>query len=172
MESSEITDIEDGGRTQQLRKDNHCADGAEPGAAAVEKLTVERLTVDQVLEKWVGEFGWGQFWHFLFVSLAWTIESMHTLVMIFADKDPEWRCTNAPSSNSTYLCSPSSNICDLDPGSWEWSGPVSASSVSQFGLICGDHYKVGLVQSSFFIGCLIGECAPCMHAGFRRSFKS
>jgi len=29
--------------------------------------------------------------------------------------------------------------------------------VSEWGLICGDKYKVGLVQALFFAGCMIGK---------------
>ncbi|QHN82136.1 Organic cation/carnitine transporter [Arachis hypogaea] len=31
--------------------------------------------------------------HFIFTSLAWALEAYHTMVMIFADRETEWRCT-------------------------------------------------------------------------------
>ncbi|KAL3678592.1 hypothetical protein R1sor_021548 [Riccia sorocarpa] len=127
----------------------------------------ELLTVDDMLVKYVGEFGPAQFWHFFLVSLAWTVESFQTMVMIFGERVPEWRCVeqgvqvkdihNTSTDDSRGFCHPSvSSVCNLDPGSWEWVGGKSASVVSQFNLICGEEYKVGLVGSLFFIGSLIG----------------
>ncbi|KAL3678586.1 hypothetical protein R1sor_021542 [Riccia sorocarpa] len=127
----------------------------------------ELLTVDDMLVKYVGEFGPAQFWHFVLVSLAWTVKALQTMVMIFGERVPEWRCVeqgvqvkgihNNSTDDSRSFCHPSvSSICNLDPGSWEWVGGKSASVVSQFNLICGEEYKVGLVGSLFFIGSLIG----------------
>lgn len=45
----------------------------------------------------------------------------------------------------------------MDPRFWEWVGGPGVSTVSQFNLICGDEYKVGLAQSVFFIGGFLGE---------------
>lgn len=105
----------------------------------------ERLTIDDVLQKYCGEFGRWQFRHFVLTSLAWALEAFHTMVMIFADREPEWRCT-----------APGCGQCGLDPGSWEWAHGPGGSTVSEWGLICGDKYKVGLTQALFFTGCMIG----------------
>ncbi|PHT44266.1 Organic cation/carnitine transporter 4 [Capsicum baccatum] len=110
----------------------------------------KKVTMDQMLEKYCGEFGWWQFSHFILTSLAWALEGIHTMVMIFADREPEFRCL-------TNRCdSTVKTVCGLEPGSWEWTGGVKSSTVSEFGLICGHKYKVGLVQSLFFAGCMIG----------------
>ncbi|MCO5614316.1 hypothetical protein L7F22_068594 [Adiantum nelumboides] len=61
----------------------------------------ESVTIDEVLSKWVGEFGRAQIVHFTLTSLAWALEALHTLVTIFADNTPPWRCTN--NVNSTAL---------------------------------------------------------------------
>lgn len=64
--------------------------------SSVEQL--ERLSMDDMLQLWVGEFGRAQLRHFVLVSLAWSIEGLQSLVMIFADRQPSWQCrphTNA-----------------------------------------------------------------------------
>ncbi|CAH9052460.1 unnamed protein product, partial [Cuscuta epithymum] len=80
--------------------------------------------------------------------MAWALEGIHTMVMVFADRDPGWRC-----SSLSTACSAAGNVCGLAPGTWEWEG---SSSVAEFGLICDQKYRVGLVQSLFFVGCMIG----------------
>ncbi|KAK4355297.1 hypothetical protein RND71_024268 [Anisodus tanguticus] len=121
-----------------------------PPAAADGYSKPKKVTMDQMLEKYCGEFGWWQFRHFVLTSLAWALEGIHTMVMIFADREPGWRC-------STNRCdSMAKSVCGLEPGSWEWLSGSASSTVSEFGLICGQKYKVGLVQSLFFAGCMIG----------------
>ncbi|KAL6650676.1 hypothetical protein ACP70R_009601 [Stipagrostis hirtigluma subsp. patula] len=39
---------------------------------------------------------------------------------------------------------------------WEWAGGASSSTVAEWGLVCGERYKVGLAQSAFFVGSMIG----------------
>ncbi|GAB2284618.1 Organic cation/carnitine transporter 4 [Dionaea muscipula] len=122
----------------------------------------EKLGIDEMLQKYCGEFGRWQMRHFVLTSLAWALEALHTMVMIFADREPAWRCV--ATGTPTPGCSPSSSaswglaheVCDLVPGSWEWVGGGGVSTVADWGLICGDKYKVGLVQALFFAGCMIG----------------
>ncbi|CAM6051675.1 unnamed protein product [Sphagnum compactum] len=121
-----------------------------PPSSSVEEL--ERLSMDDMLQLWVGEFGRAQLWHFVLVSLAWSIEGLQSLVMIFADRQPSWQCR--PHTES--WCTPSASICDMDPSAWEWVGGPGISTVSEWGLICGHEYKIGLAQSAFFIGGLLG----------------
>ncbi|XP_020527193.1 organic cation/carnitine transporter 4-like isoform X2 [Amborella trichopoda] len=108
----------------------------------------EKMGVDVMLQRFSGEFGLWHLRHLVLVSLAWLPNAFHTMVMIFADHEPAWRCT---ASCSGSLMS----VCNLEPGSWEWVGGNGASIVSSFGLVCGDKYKIGLVQSAFFAGSLI-----------------
>jgi hypothetical protein len=67
----------------------------------------------------------------------------------------------AGASNESW-CTPSASICDMDPSAWEWVGGPGISTVSEWGLICGHDYKIGLAQSAFFIGGLLGNilCFP------------
>ena len=104
--------------------------------------------------------------HFTFSSFAWALEALHTLVVVFADRNPSWRCvTNANPAHSSghsvpILCvdsMPMSSICSMDRSLWEWTHGKSESTVSEWDLICENSYKKGLAQSSFFIGCLIGN---------------
>ncbi|KAH9321848.1 hypothetical protein KI387_016487, partial [Taxus chinensis] len=107
----------------------------------------KKLTIDEMLQKWTGEFGWWQLRHFVLTSLAWTLEALHTMVMIFADREPPWQC-------SSTSCSPASSVCSMAETSWEWVQGHGVSTVSEWGLICGNKYKVGVAQSAFFLGCL------------------
>jgi OCT family organic cation transporter-like MFS transporter 4/5 len=107
-----------------------------------------------MLTKYCGEFGFWQCKHFILTSLAWALEAFHTMVMIFADREPDWRCLAAEPGWSCY--SPDGSVCGLEPGSWEWIGGAGSSTVAEWGLICGEKYKVGLVQALFFGGCMLG----------------
>ncbi|TMW95152.1 hypothetical protein EJD97_009316 [Solanum chilense] len=122
-----------------------------PSAGADGYLKQKKVTMDQMLEKYCGDFGWWQFSHFVLTSFAWALEGIHTMVMIFADREPAWRCLPNRLCDST-----AKSVCGLEPGSWEWTGGAASSTVSEFGLICGQKYKVGLVQSLFFAACMIG----------------
>ncbi|XP_065862229.1 organic cation/carnitine transporter 4 [Euphorbia lathyris] len=111
----------------------------------------EKITIDDMLVKYCGEFGWWQLRHFVLTSLAWALEAFHTMVMIFADREPEFMC-----SGSGYCDEKAKSICGFEPGSWEWVGGSGSSTVAQWGLVCGQKYKIGLVQGVFFFGCMIG----------------
>ncbi|KAF9671219.1 hypothetical protein SADUNF_Sadunf12G0024700 [Salix dunnii] len=51
------------------------------------------LTVEEVVEDYVGPFGWSQLFHVVLVSLAWIFDSQNTLVTILSDAQPSaWRC--------------------------------------------------------------------------------
>ncbi|XP_047150985.1 organic cation/carnitine transporter 4-like [Vigna umbellata] len=80
------------------------------------------------------------------------------MVMIFADREPEWRCLDGAAD---WECDPSAkSVCGFEPGSWEWMGD---STVVEWGLFCAGKFKVGLVQAVFFGGCMIGKSSkrPC-----------
>ncbi|XP_011095303.1 organic cation/carnitine transporter 4 [Sesamum indicum] len=111
----------------------------------------ERLCMDDMLRKYCGEFGWWQMRHFVLTSMAWALEAFHTMVVIFADREPVWRCLDDGCSAGVIR-----SVCELEPGSWEWIGGPGSSTVAEFGLICSEKYKVGLVQALFFGGCMIG----------------
>ncbi|KMS98547.1 hypothetical protein BVRB_4g092360 [Beta vulgaris subsp. vulgaris] len=109
----------------------------------------EKLTIDDMLQKYCGEFGKWQLRHFILTSLAWALEAFHTMVMIFADRQPRRLCTGPG-------CQTQPEVCGLPPGSWEWVGGPGSSTVAEWGLVCANKYKVGLVQALFFFGCMIG----------------
>ncbi|XP_057464420.1 organic cation/carnitine transporter 4-like [Actinidia eriantha] len=110
----------------------------------------QKLCIDDMLQKHCGEFGMWQLKHFVLTSLAWALEAFHTMVMIFADREPAWRCLGPA------CWAGAGTVCGLEPGSWEWIGGRGSSTVAEWGLVCGQKYKVGLVQSLFFGGCMIG----------------
>lgn len=118
-----------------------------------ESTKYEKLSIDQMLQKHCGEFGLWQLRHFLLTSLAWALEAFHTMVMIFADREPKWRCLEG---SDCFFGGASRSICELETGSWEWIGGPPSSTVAEFNLLCGQKYKVGLVQALFFGGCMIG----------------
>lgn len=123
------------------------------GAAAEAAEGVERLCMDDMLKKYCGEFGWWQLRHFVLTSTAWALEAFHTMVVIFADREPAWRCVDG---GATGCSAEAESVCGLAAGSWEWIGGAGSSTVAEFGLICSEKYKVGLVQALFFGGCMIG----------------
>lgn len=115
----------------------------------------ERLGIDEVLSQYAGDFGPWQIRHFALVTLAWVVCTSHTMVIIFANREPAWRCTG----ETRLAChsGPLESVCELEPGTWEWVAGPAASTVAQWGLVCGERFKVGLAQSAFFAGCMIGE---------------
>lgn len=123
-----------------------------PNKPAGESDRTQKVCIDDMLQQYCGEFGRWQLRHFVLTSLAWALEAFHTMVMIFADREPDWRCVGGTG------CDPAvKTVCGLEPGSWEWTDGPGSSTVAQWGLVCGEKYKVGLVQALFFGGCMIGE---------------
>ncbi|KAJ6799330.1 organic cation/carnitine transporter 4-like [Iris pallida] len=102
----------------------------------------EVMGFDETLSRYAGEFGPWQLRQFLLASLGMVVYAFHTLVMIFADREP-----------AGVVCQCAS---EAGPGSWEWVGGRGASTVAEWGLVCGERFKIGLVQSVFFAGCMIG----------------
>lgn len=105
-----------------------------------------RVGIDDALSSYAGEFGRWQLRHFVLVSAAWALEALHTMVIIFADREPAMSCA-APGGRC-------GDRCDGAAAGWEW---VGSSTVAEWGLVCGERYKVGLVQALFFAGCMIGN---------------
>ncbi|KAJ6295007.1 hypothetical protein OIU76_022988 [Salix suchowensis] len=119
------------------------------------------LTVEAVVEEYVGSFGWSQFLHVLLVSIVWVFDSQNTLVTIFSDAQPKsWRCIN---NSSSSLCMSSSSrgdvssVCGLKPGTWEWVDGHESSIVAEWGLVCDRRFLAAVPASMFFIGSLLGS---------------
>ncbi|KAH7306451.1 hypothetical protein KP509_22G012900 [Ceratopteris richardii] len=130
----------------------------------------EFVSIDEVFSKWVGSFGRAQKIHFAVTSFAWSLEALHTLVPIFADKTPAWRCARDATtshlpvlrtSSSLASCSSSTSspwssaVCKLSPFAWEWVRK-DESTISEWNLVCSRSYMQGLTQSCFFIGSFLG----------------
>ncbi|KAJ0968894.1 hypothetical protein J5N97_021771 [Dioscorea zingiberensis] len=54
--------------------------------------TTVDLTVNEIIEQHVGSFGLSQFLQVFLVSLAWMFDAQSTLVTIFTDAQPAWKC--------------------------------------------------------------------------------
>ncbi|XP_027169259.1 organic cation/carnitine transporter 1 [Coffea eugenioides] len=136
---------------------------AEKGFCSSKSLGSEKLelTVDQVIEEYVGSFGFSQLLHVFLVSLAWIFDAQSTLVTIFADAQPDgWRCISSSSSSSCRLTNISSgdaaSVCGLKPGTWEWMGGNTSSTIAEWGLICDRKFLAAMPASFYFLGSLVG----------------
>ena len=137
---------------------------AEKGLCSSKSLGSEKLelTVDQVIEEYVGSFGFSQLLHVFLVSLAWIFDAQSTLVTIFADAQPDgWRCISSSSSSSCRLTNISSgdaaSVCGLKPGTWEWMGGNTSSTIAEWGLICDRKFLAAMPASFYFLGSLVGK---------------
>ncbi|KAK4749032.1 hypothetical protein SAY87_026481 [Trapa incisa] len=125
---------------------------------------VLELTVDEVIEDYVGSLGVAQILHVLLASLAWFFDAQITLVTIFTDAQPKaWRCKVPPvgagggsSGCSGYISGP---VCGLKPGTWEWVGSSSSSVIAEWNLVCDRKFLAALPASLFFMGSLLGATA-------------
>ena len=111
-------------------------------------VACRRVSIDDALAQHAGEFGRWQLRHFVLVSAAWALEALHTMVIIFADREPAMTC---PAGDG--LCG---DRCAGAAAGWEWVQGSGSSTVAEWGLVCGERYKVGLVQAIFFAGCMVG----------------
>uniref|UniRef100_A0ACD5UU37 Uncharacterized protein n=1 Tax=Avena sativa TaxID=4498 RepID=A0ACD5UU37_AVESA len=107
-----------------------------------------RLSIDEALAQHAGEFGRWQLRHFVLVSAAWALQALHTMVIIFADREPAMACAARDGR-----CG---DRCAGGAAGWVWAQGSASSTVAEWGLVCGERYKVGLVQAIFFAGCMIG----------------
>ncbi|EYU22280.1 hypothetical protein ABFS82_09G004300 [Erythranthe guttata] len=114
-----------------------------------------QLTVDEVLEGYVGSFGFSQLIQVLLVSLARIFDSQSTLVTIFTDAQPKsWRCVSPECGGAATV---GGSVCGLKAGTWEWSGENSSSTIAEWGLVCDRRFLAALPTSVYFLGSLIGS---------------
>lgn len=114
----------------------------------------QQLTVDEVVEEYVGPFGFSQIIQVILVSLARIFDSQATLVTIFTDAQPQsWRCIGVDCGSGGG----GGSVCGLRPGSWEWSGGNSSSTIAEWGLVCDRRFLAALPTSVYFLGSLIGR---------------
>lgn len=119
-----------------------------------ESETKLELTVDEVVEEYVGSLGFSQMVHVFLVSLAWIFDAQSTLATIFSDaQPPAWRC-------KTGLCHGNNNstgsVCGLVPGTWEWVGGNTSSIIAEWNLVCDRRFLAAVPASVYFLGSLIG----------------
>ena len=110
----------------------------------------DALTVDEMLSLHVGGVGRAQVRHFMLASVAWVPAAFLTLMSVFTERNPAWRCT----SISPDGCG-DNDICDLRDDEWEWVSKP-ASIVSEWNLICDEQWKVSASDSMFFLGFFFG----------------
>ncbi|TYG91987.1 hypothetical protein ES288_A12G307300v1 [Gossypium darwinii] len=143
-------------------------DDTATAAVAEEKM---KLSVDEVIEKYVGSFGLSQLLQVVLVSFSWVFDSQNTLVTIFTDAQPSgWRCKtsaiNASLSSSWCMNDTaggggnegqlSGHVFGLAAGSWEWIGGNSATTIAEWDLICHRKFLAAIPTSLFFIGSILG----------------
>ncbi|TKY45421.1 Organic cation/carnitine transporter 1 [Spatholobus suberectus] len=117
------------------------------------------LTVDEVVEGYVGSLGFSQLVHVLLVSLAWIFDAQSTLVTIFSDAQPAaWRCkTGLCQGNNNSTAKGSGSVCGLAPGTWEWVDGHTSSIIAEWALICDRRFLAAVPASVYFLGSLIGS---------------
>ncbi|OMO50230.1 General substrate transporter [Corchorus capsularis] len=133
------------------------------------------LSVEEVVDRYVGSLGISQLLHVVLVSLAWVFDSQNTLITIFTDAQPAaWRCKtqfdhhNITNYSNSSLCMTSSKgqdaglLCGLPAATWEWVGGNTTSTIAEWGLVCHRKFLAALPASLFFIGSIFG-CALYGH---------
>ncbi|XP_010037014.2 LOW QUALITY PROTEIN: organic cation/carnitine transporter 1 [Eucalyptus grandis] len=121
------------------------------------------LTVDEVLEEYVGSFGFSQLLHVFLVSFAWIFDSQNALITIFTDAQPSaWRCKSPGScigaaGGGGGDGGGAASVCGLERGTWEWVGGNTSSVIAEWGLICDRKFLAAVPASLFFLGSLLGS---------------
>ncbi|KAA6423242.1 MAG: hypothetical protein FRX49_06694 [Trebouxia sp. A1-2] len=118
------------------------------------------LTVDEALQQSVGELGRGQRWRFCLASLGLVPAAMQTYMMYFVGLEPLrqgfWQCIEpADSSCLSARKSKGHSACYLPPDVWDWTDR-GRSIASEWDLVCGNAWKLHLVNAAFFAGCIVG----------------
>ncbi|KAL5073379.1 hypothetical protein RYX36_012363 [Vicia faba] len=108
-------------------------------------------SIDDMMEKGLGRFGWLEVMQCILVSLASFFDAQQSFITIYTEDYPTWHCTNST------MCNSDSNICNIPKSSWSWDGPSHKTVISQWSLECASSFITGLPQSSFFMGCLFGS---------------
>lgn len=117
-------------------------------------LESKRLSITELIEECMADFGFAQLIQAVLVSLAWVFDAQQTFISVFTEAEPSWHCTDQLRNGSCH--SGFSNICQLPRDSWAWDRPVYSSIVSEWELQCSISVIKGLPASSFFMGCLAG----------------
>ncbi|KAB2636945.1 organic cation/carnitine transporter 3-like [Pyrus ussuriensis x Pyrus communis] len=111
-------------------------------------------SLDSIIERCIGDFGWAQFLQAILVAFSWFFDAQQTFIAVFTDSVPTWHCTHLTELPNS--CNSASNICQLPQNAWAWDRAKHTSIISEWGLECSSSLITGLPASAFFIGCLIG----------------
>ncbi|KAL6973663.1 hypothetical protein U1Q18_027850, partial [Sarracenia purpurea var. burkii] len=146
----------------------------ERGEKLMRSKNEAKLTIDELVEEYVGSLGFSQLLHVFLVSIAWIFDSQNTLVTIFTDAQPSaWRrCIGVGRGSSTISSSTpcavfttwttgggdGASLCKMEAGSWEWVGGHSTTTIAEWNLICDRQILAALPTSLFFLGSLLGTC--------------
>lgn len=116
-----------------------------------------KYSLDEKIEKCIGDFGWKPFFQATLVSLSWIFDAQLTFISVFTDANPSWHCTSEkPGNNICTTAGAGADVCRLPRESWSWDLPPHTSIVSEWSLECSGSFVTGLPASSFFLGCLLG----------------
>ncbi|KAK6934374.1 Major facilitator, sugar transporter-like, partial [Dillenia turbinata] len=126
-----------------------------PLLSATKKELPEKICIDDMLQRYCGEFGIWQLRHFVLTSCAWALESFHTMVMIFADREPGWRCRLGSS------CGSSTGFVGVD---WQF-GKLDGGPVA-FGAGVFGHLSDSFLgrKGSLMVVCLLNALFGCLTA--------
>ncbi|CAI9756718.1 unnamed protein product [Fraxinus pennsylvanica] len=113
------------------------------------RIVEQQLSLDDTIERCIGEWGWIQFFQATFISFAYFFDAQQCFISVFTDAKPTWHCSS-PSNSSCK------NICRIPRDSWNWDLPAHTSVISEWSLECSGSIITGLPTSSFFLGCLAG----------------
>lgn len=123
----------------QKNSDDPTAALLQTGPEAAKPIGCEEgMNVDEMLTRFAGEFGPWQLRQFLLTSLAWILCAFQVMAVVFADRE---------------LAKPIPCPAGIRLGRAWW---LARSTVEEWGLTCGEKYKVGLAQSAFFAGSMAG----------------
>ncbi|KAK3025102.1 hypothetical protein RJ639_044342 [Escallonia herrerae] len=115
----------------------------------------QHSSLDEMIERCIGDFGWAQFLQAILVSLTWVFDAQQTFISVFTDAAPTWHCCDV----DDYSCNSAlskSQVCQLPRTSWALDLPPQASIISEWTLECASSLITALPASSFFVGCLVG----------------
>jgi OCT family organic cation transporter-like MFS transporter 3 len=113
-------------------------------------------SIDDVIERYIGDTGVLQLLKAVLVASAWAFDAQQVFISAFTDADPHWHCLAASTGKNSSYYPAAASPCDLPPGSWAWDQPAVASVISEWSLSCAGPALVSLPAWSFFAGCLAG----------------
>ncbi|KAL9244255.1 hypothetical protein vseg_018052 [Gypsophila vaccaria] len=107
------------------------------------------MSVEDVIESSLGKMTWTQILQAVLTSIPPVFDNQQTLISVFTDAQPAWRCNNLRSCNSF------TDICGLPRADWDWVGNKSDTIISDWDLECASSFIQGLPATSYFLGCLL-----------------